>query len=340
MYLSFLLLFFLSACEQEELIPDDVAQIQSSGIENVQVVNGELHFTNPDTYREDLGKILKMNEIELNEWEKAIGFNSLRSVINEAHEEFGKLTSADQIPAWEERYGDVVEYRDNEVFDRIEWPTYQIIADRSGEYMIGDTYAKALPDKLIMIQNGDRTRLKEAMSLTQSDYDIGILIVDNGTKFKIETRTSCGTSQTHQGVSEHDKRRAYIILHIKEENSGGYSWTQVVLHRYGKKKAFGWHKYKTQHQTQYVNFEAYNNNGILQTLVSDYSSLFLVDVKDVYTYFDFNDFTPSNYYTITPDFEKAKGRTTTRGTDRHWATICCGYSSNCPQTIGDSYFTP
>ena len=117
--LSGFLLLFLSACEHTELLPDDESLGQPTGIENVQVVNGELHFTNPDTYFDDVQKILDMNEIELDEWEASIGFRSLRSVINEAHDANGELTSVDQIPAWKEKYRDVVTLEDSTVTEII-----------------------------------------------------------------------------------------------------------------------------------------------------------------------------------------------------------------------------
>lgn len=332
---------FFSACERDELQPNDESlNLQFTDIENVRVVNGELHFTNPETYFDDVKKILKMNEIELNEWETSIGFRSLRSVINEAHDAAGELTSIDQISDWKEKYKDVVKIQDSTVTDIIDHPFYQTIANRSGEYMIGDAYAKVFPDKIIMIKDGDRSRLAEAREMERSDSDKGILIIDNASKYKIQTRSSCGNGHTHQGVSEKDKRRAYLVLHTKKESSGGISGTQVVMHQYGMKKGVFWRKYNTQHEAQYVNFKVYDNNNNLISLLSDYSNLILAEVKYFYTYFDFNDLTLDKYYTITPKFESAKGRSTTRGTDRRWATICCGYSlSYCPETVGDSYFT-
>lgn len=304
------------------------------------MVNGELHFTNPDTYFDDVQQILDMNEIELNEWEASIGFRSLRSVINEAHDAAGELTSVDQIPAWKEKYQDVVKIEDSTVTDIIEDGDYQTIANRSGEYMIGDTYAKVLPDRTIMIRDGDRTRIGEAMQMEQSDFDKGILVIDNGSTYEIELRTSCGSNQTHTGVSQNGNRKAHLKMNVKEFPSGGYSRTKVTIDQYGEKKGLFWSKYPTQHQLQYVNYEVYDNNNVLVTRPTDYGHLVLLEVKSFRTNFYFGDITPSNYYTITPKWESVKGRATTRGTDRQWAVVCCGNYTNCPQTVGDSYFTP
>lgn len=117
--LSGFLLLFLSACEHTELLPDEESFGHLTGIENVQVVNGELHFTNPDTYFDDVQKILDMNEIALDEWEASIGFQSLRSVINVAQDAARALTSVDQIPAWKKKYRYVVTLEDSTVTERI-----------------------------------------------------------------------------------------------------------------------------------------------------------------------------------------------------------------------------
>lgn len=340
LFLSAFILLFIFACEHTELLPDDESLGQPTGIENVKVVNGELYFTNPDTYFDDVQKILDMNEIELDEWEASIGFQSLRSIINEAHDAAGALTSVDQIPAWKEKYRDVVTLEDSTVTEIIQDGYYQTIANRTGEYMIGATYVKVLPDRIIMIRDGDRTRIGEAMEMEQSDFDKGILVFDNGSTYEIELRTSCGSNQTHQGVSQNGNRKAHLKMNVKELSSGGYSRTKVTIDQYGEKKGLFWSKYNTQHQLQDVNFEVYDNDNLLVTLFTDYAYLQLLEVKTYRTSFYFDDITPSNYYTITPKWESVKGRSTTRGTDRQWATVCCGNYTTCPQTVGDSYFTP
>ena len=222
-----------------------------------------------------------MNEIELNEWEASIGSRSLRSVINEANDAACELTSEDQVPAWKEKYQDVVKIEDSTDTAIIDLGYYQTIANRSGEYMIGNTYAKVLPDKMIMIKDGDRSRLSEAKSMERSDFDKGILVLDNGANYTIETRSSCGTNQTQKGVSEKGKRKAYLKMNITKISSGGWSQTRVEIHQYGEKKGIFWSKYYTQHQLQYVNFEAYDNNNNLVSFPYDYPSLDLIEVKDI-----------------------------------------------------------
>ena len=314
LFLPALLLLFITSCEQSEIIQYDKTLDQPTGIKNVRVVNGELHFTNPDTYFDDVKRIFDMNEKELDEWESLIGFRSLRSIINDAHDAAGELTTADQIPAWKEKYRDVVSIEDSTVTAIIQDGYYQTIANRMGEYMIGDTYVKVLADRTLMILDGDRSRLGEALEMDQSDFDKGILVIDNGSTYEIELRTSCGSNQTQSGVSQNGNRKAHLKMNIREESSGGLSKTIVVIDQYGEKKGLFWRKYNTQHQLENVNYEAYDNNNVLVTRPLDYGHLVLIEVKDFRTIFSFDDLTLSNYYTITPKWESVKGRATTRGT--------------------------
>ncbi|WP_236977741.1 hypothetical protein [Membranihabitans maritimus] len=334
----------MTGCENEKVSPTALStDYKETGIENVKLVEGRLHFTNPDTYFEDVEKIMSMNEQELNDWEASIGFTSMRAAANSAHKAFGKLTSKDQIPAWENEYKDVVTIKDGAVTDNVKLGYYKILANRDGEYSIGQTLARVYPGRTVMIKDGDRSKFSEALEMEKSDHDRGILIVDHGHSQEIQARSSCGTTQTHTGQAEkNNNRQAFLILHVYEETSGSYSWTSVQMHVYGRKKNLGiWMKYDTQHQMQEVNFEAYNNNNVLISRSSDYNGLVLAEVTNFYYNFDiFGDLVLSGYYTNDTKFESAKGRSTTRGTDEHWATICCGGYTNCPQTYGESYFTP
>src|SRR5690625_5832240 len=104
-----------------------------ASLENVKVRNGELHITNPETYFDDVKKIMELNEIELDRWESDVGFKSMRSLINEANEAFGNLTSKDQIPAWQEKYKNVVSIQDSIIIPHVLGNFYQTITNLSGE---------------------------------------------------------------------------------------------------------------------------------------------------------------------------------------------------------------
>src|SRR5690625_6866224 len=95
----------------------------------------------------------------------------MSSLINEANEAFGNLTSKDQIPAWQEKYKNVVSIQDSIIIPHVLGNFYQTITNLSGEYMVGEMYVKVLPDKLIMIKDGDRSRLSEAMTLEKTPND-------------------------------------------------------------------------------------------------------------------------------------------------------------------------
>src|SRR5690625_5565916 len=147
----------------------------------------------------------------------------MRSLINEANEAFGNLTSKDQIPAWQEKYKNVVSIQDSIIIPHVLGNFYQTINNLSDKYMVGEMYVKVLPDKLIMIKDGDRSRLSEAMTLEKTPNDDNIVIkpLMNKEEFILRSNGNCPNSNGVNNNRKNDKRRVYLAFLIWE-NSDGY----------------------------------------------------------------------------------------------------------------------
>lgn len=332
----------IGACEPVELENTTSPLSSDPSLENVIVRNGELHFTNPETYFDDVKKIMELNEIELDRWESDVGFKSMRSLINEANEAFGNLKSKDQIPAWQEKYKNVVSIQDSIIVPHVVGNFYQTITNLSGEYVIGEAYVKILPDKLIMIKDGDRSRISEVMTLEKTPNDDNIVIkpLMNKEEFILRSNVNCPNSNGVNNNRKNGKKRVYLNFLIWENSDGYLSETVVEMEVYGRKKILGtWHVYATRHHAESVNFEVIDNDGIPKSLASDFSFLTPsgYQYQHSFHYFHLGDVT--NHYTLTnPVFEKLKGRATTRGTDKTWVVTCCG-GFDCPASEGDSPFS-
>lgn len=113
----------------------------------VEHSKGTLNFLDSEKFSEVVEEILEMRESELDKWEASIGFKSLRTVINEAHEDFGNLKTEAELNKWHEKYKDVVELKDSTVTEHISNRLSKILSNRSGEYRVGEALVKSFSDK-------------------------------------------------------------------------------------------------------------------------------------------------------------------------------------------------
>lgn len=341
-------IFFLMSCEQSDFYQNRVLsekQLLNSqeGLANVKVINGELHFENWETYSDDLNKILAMDEKELDYWEKSIGFKSYRSWFNRSAEEFFQLKSKTQYQKWLEDYKDILFMQDNTVTPILAEGIYDRVVNRSGEFVIGNSYVKVLPDKLILIENGDRKKLSEVIGLKSSNEENGIYIMPfNSKESIIELRNSqtCGDSELSSQHTQGGDRKALLKLTLDKTlgyNSaiGYYYETVINMRAKGHKKGLfgGWNVYRTDIYVSDVTVLVHDNHGNSAWAVQN-GSAYIEDVKEIELTYRVGDKTStSSYNESNTDIIWGKGRAKTRGTGNEWTTICCNvpFGVFCPE---------
>lgn len=299
----------------------------------LSTTDGILKFDDFQIASNESAKILDMRESELDKWESSLGFKSLRTVINEANEEFGELESESDLLAWKEKYKDVVELRDSTVTELITDRESQVLSNRSGEYMIGATLVKTYPDKVVKILDGDRDKLVIAASLTESNLEAGIVIETIGNENLPFTNQIapqfCTGGRRLNSKLEIDKRRVYITYDIKMDCTptiNNFCRTVIWVRVYGQKKnIFGWNKYKTQYNADNIRF-ALNDNGDLYPMdgavysytssSDEYEGGMNITLGPGTLYVD--------QYAMPSNFIGAMGRVRSRGTGNSYAVLCCG----------------
>src|SRR5690606_13871279 len=263
-------LFILPGCEKEKNIIS--SNLKNDGAtEKFKVVDGELHFINPETYIQDLKSIIAMNEEELDQWEASLGFKSYRSWFNQSADEFFNLKSENEYEAWLEAYDDILFVKDSMVNPILSHGIYEKIANRSGEFVVGQTFYKILPNCLISIPNGDRNLLVEAMKYKSSNLKKGIKIFPiKLDKEIIELRyaQTCGRLEITSSHEEGGDRKVYLtvnlgILITSVPYIGDIYETFARVDAHGRKKGLfgGWNKYKTKIYVENVSAQVKDNLG-------------------------------------------------------------------------------
>lgn len=320
---------------------------------NFATRDGALHFTDTSNYSTHLEKIMELSDVEFKEFEKFVGFRSLSTVLEEAYEAFDELKTESDLQAWKNKYGDVVELRDSVVTPLIRQTRFQRLANRSGEYHFGGAYAKVTEQQVIIITDGDKSKLKSAAKLNVSDNKNGILILDFPPFGRDGDRTSeSSTSQSRdvarcQGgwlsaMRQEGKRKVFIDFYIYPNPfPGGKICTEVEVVAAGHKKTlFGWNKYKSQYCLSGMTYAFIDGKGNPQAEVN-LSHATNPTYGDEYQhpfikmYFDHS---PPAEYIVPDGFSSAQGRATSRGTNPYWAVVCCiQVPYACPSDFG--YFT-
>lgn len=303
----------------------------------------ELHFTNPETYTQDLKSILTMDEKELDQWETSIGFKSYRSWFNQSADEFFEIKSETEYQKWLEEYSDILYVQDSIVNPILSGRIYDRVVNRSGVFVVGNSIHKVLPDKMIIIPSGDRSLLPRAMELKNSNEEIGIKVFPflNQEKKTIELRNS-QTCEKYEVSSSHEEggdRRVYLTIDLGYLTTyipqGGYLIeTFLRLNAYGLKKGLfgGFNSYKTDIYIENVSVQAKDNfgNSILgidnfghtEEDSREFGQTFLLGDKIGELFYDFS----------VPEILWGVGRAKTRGTGSEWTRFCCNEPTGitCP----------
>src|SRR5690606_24185884 len=149
---------------------------------------------------------------EIYAWEESIGFESFRRIFDKSSDEFFELNSEGDYENWKSKYKDILYVDDIEenVISRIPLYYYEIMANRSGEYMVGEELIKVLEDRTIRLLDGNRENLSRALTMDKSSEELKIHIMKHPSK-TIMTRSNdneeCGIYYSKASMQKGSTRR-------------------------------------------------------------------------------------------------------------------------------------
>src|SRR5690625_2434517 len=338
--LIILLLGFLASCETSDFkLGSDKANTRM--LLAIEAIDGTLHFKDYSILNEFYENFSKMSEDEIIEWEKSIGFQSFRSAMNRSANEFDMVVTPEEFESWKNKYKDILYMDGNEVRSRIPVFSYEIIANREGKYYVGEALHKVTDNKLIIVPDGDESKLQTALTMDNSSIDQNIIIINHPSKSVINTRNDqdCNSYSSRVVLERDNHRKVYLDVTADFAPTNEFLpifTSRVEIRVHGRKRRlWGWHRYKTQLAFDEVSFQIRDHDGNLHTETNLSGSTKSSNKYDLYD----RDYWYGSYFNSTidspprPYFEKVKGKAISRGVLalNKWAVLCCNYN-NCPSS--------
>ncbi|MBY5958906.1 hypothetical protein KUV50_12210 [Membranicola marinus] len=327
-------LFVFTGCEKEKSIVSSNLKKDATS-EKFKVENGELHFVDAEAFRKDAIEIINLPEPEFWEWEKSMGFKSLRSWVKEANNALDNVKTRDELEQWENEYSDVVKIENDEVKPVIEDPYARHFANRNGVFHIGKAFVQEDSDRTITIKDGDRSKISIARTMKESDIDKGIVINLNEQSIdEVILRSGCVNLEVPRTVG--DKRVVYRFK-VRDEDWNGNKYTLVEVTEYAKKKNMwgNWKDDDAKLKWMECSWQVTDNNNVIHTVTNQINDSNNIPVHKMSTFLDCGDDTSPSLY-VKPSFNYRKGKATSDYLDwNKYAVHCCGFpSSQCPNADG------
>lgn len=292
-------------------------------------------FLNEETYRKDAIEIMNLPEQEFQEWEESLGFKSMRSWIMEANDALGDVKSEGQRQNWKQKYGDIVKIEKNEVVPVLHNTYWQSFANRKGEFKIGKTLGKIYPEKTVLIQDGDRSKLSNAKNMNKTDLNKGIIVdLHNDAHTKtITARSGCIDIEATRENDDENRRVVYRFISEGVPLINGDVFTLVTVEAYADRKNWvgDWVDDNAELEWMDCSWQITDNNNNDHTITDQVRTSGSSSVHGIIFTVDCFDDTPSGSY-VEPNFNYYKGRATSSEIeDGEYAVNCCGVpSGECP----------
>ncbi len=333
----------LQGCEKKEIATETPKEFIEQkepaiiDISKIEVENSMLNFNNQDEYFNAIYTISNMTENDLNIWENNIGFQSLRSRINNAMDEIDNAQTKEEYQSLLDKYKDIIEINaENSVRPIITDLIYTSITNADGIYKTDKILNKLTREHVV---SADIEDYKTLVNIKFTDTDF-----DNNLKSQKYTdsanKTNCGTSKS--AYKQYGNKRVFVTAskhqYTWSDNSRSY-YFKVYMN--GEKKNIwgNWRAYKTHLNFKdtrakfyrptyyhpyypglgggYWDYSTYNFSNWSGSTSSDAKTF--TKYKYMGKTYKSNQSIPWAYY------KAIECKASSRGVDNNWAHIKCGY---------------
>lgn len=193
--LTITLLF--SACQKNEMLEQVVDNpAEATNKIKAEVINGTLHFASQEDVINALKAMNKMSDTELDAWEEAVGFTSIRRLTNESIAKLNGLEDVLQEEA-EARLTQIlreeqwIELKDNTVEPTFAHPAYRLICNAEAIFSVSGYLNKVTDTHIIGIEGGDLGKLTLAEQNLVNNPSAGIHVYTRPEETIVEQRAPC-----------------------------------------------------------------------------------------------------------------------------------------------------
>lgn len=145
-------LLFVSCKKQEVESNYDLTNTsQKLTFPGLKLENGYLVFENHETFRKIVDSLFQLNDDEQRNWEKSIGFNSLRGLLNRANAELDRATSLSNFNEVVDKNTNLFYLGPDSTFRlKNEKQRFSIILNEDGVVKIGSSLIKCLEENIVI----------------------------------------------------------------------------------------------------------------------------------------------------------------------------------------------
>lgn len=336
--LSFVLVGFITSCNKTEEVLPLISTVSNADIE---VVDGALNFKTAKAFFETSEKLGAMTKKERDDWEKSIGFKSLRTELNVVMNNIANTEDESAINQIVSSNSDIVLIQNEDILPIIESQAYAAISNRLGVFYVEGTIHMVDGGRIASSEDGDVASVTNALTGNLKSSEAGVDVVDYIDSSSLSTLKSggCGTEMT--AYTEANKRKCDFKMKTYKYYCAGCCGTyyyQVKCESKIINYVKSWGKWKTYNTSCEMKERGYTISVPVVTGFNGISSVFYyANVTHTFSYdhssYDCATMTRWSYVgdqvqnssINTPSFSRVKGQATNRGiTDGSWAVINCG----------------
>ncbi len=239
-FISFAILFFNSC--QKETVFEMSANKESDNIQTIEVkvVNGVLTFTDGNAFSKMSEVLSNMNETELFEWEKSIGFKSYKRAFTEFNDKLNETKTEEEFNRILDENKSLYKMNGDMIESRFPVEFYATLVNTDGCYAI-NTNKYVVDDKNIYIENEKKEFISYIIS-TQNDVKapVNAEVIKECNKRRVIGNTTLYLV-VWNGVDPFTRAPTQLQQLKYEVKSRGY-----------KKYLGNWHLYRTDHSFEKI----------------------------------------------------------------------------------------
>lgn len=170
----------IASCSKENISPDlkEVNIVSTLGeIKPTKIRNGRLVFDSPEAFRKSLKEVTSKTDLDLDTWEKQIGFSSMRHEFNQALNEFDLIQNEQQMSNFRRKYEDKLKIADGSIEMLFNYKAVSSLLDDDGIVYVGQQVYKFFDNTEIIIEDFNNEKFLQSKKPLQSDFKKGIHVI-------------------------------------------------------------------------------------------------------------------------------------------------------------------
>lgn len=280
-------LTIINGCQKDELVLID-EQPQTAVKPDVYVENGYLVFKDYVTYSSISDELDLMDESQIDNWEKELGFISARSILNEVYEKLESDVSLENYEKVKKEYQKTLIFtEDKNILLPFYATAWEKVLNPKGEMKIGHTLYKFYQDREVMIMNGSKKDLDNLSTIISDTSKVKVFYPNNNKLKSLAWGTLLSGTEWNGSNMRLDWDYQLVNLYYYGTGYGSTYYTEKGFElkhwMRQKRKTLWWSYNETQYYMtsmnlhiefyrNYSNLTGWSNKYVYNQTIQDYTS--------------------------------------------------------------------